>query len=113
MPDIPETRDYIYAATVYVVPLLVGGGTRLKILESTAMSKAVVATTLGAEGFVNPGQAMILADAPVDFAAACIRLVEQADERENLGKRASTFAKTYDWDALLPPLLAHLSTTIS
>ena len=108
MPDIPETRDYIYAATVYVVPLLVGGGTRLKILESTAMSKAVVATTLGAEGFVNPDQAMLLADTPCDFAAACIRLVEQADEREKWGKRASAFAKTYDWAALLPPLLAHL-----
>jgi len=105
---VPETRSYIYAATVYVVPLLVGGGTRLKILESTAMSKAVVATTLGAEGFLHPDEAMILADTPGDFADACIRLTKDAEERKKWGARASVFAKAYNWDALIPPLLAHL-----
>jgi glycosyltransferase involved in cell wall biosynthesis len=108
---VPETRQYICAAAVYVVPLLVGGGTRLKILESTAMSKAVVATTLGAEGFENPDQAMVLADTPADFAAACIRLAKDAEERKKWGARASTFAKAYDWDVLLPPLLAHLEAS--
>lgn len=105
---VPETRNYIQAATVYVVPLLVGGGTRLKILESTAMSKAVVATTLGAEGFIHPDEAMILADTPGDFAAACILLAKDAEERKKWGACASVFAKGYDWDALTPPLLALL-----
>ena len=107
---VPETRNYIYSAAVYVVPLLVGGGTRLKILESTAMSKAVVATTLGAEGFMHPDQAMVLADSPADFAAACIQLATNAVERKKWGTRASAFAKTYDWAALIPPLLARLDS---
>ncbi|TFG69200.1 MAG: glycosyltransferase [Anaerolineales bacterium] len=105
---VPETRSYIYAAMVYVVPLLIGGGTRLKILESTAMSKAVVSTTLGAEGFVHPDKAMILADTPGDFAAACILLAQDAEERRKWGERASIFARGYDWEALTPPLLAQL-----
>jgi hypothetical protein len=92
-----------------VVPLLVGGGTRLKILESTAMSKAVVATTLGAEGFKDPDHAMILADTPQAFASACIRLAVDARERQLWGARASKFAQLYDWDVLLPPLLARIS----
>ncbi len=105
---VPETRSYIHAAMVYVVPLLVGGGTRLKILESTAMSKAVVSTTLGAEGFVHPDKAMLLADTPEDFAAACILLVRNAEERRKWGARASIFARGYDWEALMPPLLTLL-----
>ncbi|MDF1513019.1 MAG: glycosyltransferase [Anaerolineae bacterium] len=107
---VPETRDYIHAAAVYVVPLLVGGGTRLKILESTAMAKAVVATSLGAEGFTRPEQAMILADTPDTFASACIRLAKDVQEREAWGSRASVFARSYDWANLMPVLMDRLDT---
>jgi glycosyltransferase involved in cell wall biosynthesis len=106
---VPDTRPYIRAATVYVVPLLVGGGTRLKILESTAMSKAIVATSLGAEGFVAPERAMVLADEPEGFAEACIALARDAEARAQWGARAHAFAEGYDWDTLLPPLLARLA----
>jgi glycosyltransferase involved in cell wall biosynthesis len=106
---VPETRSYIHSAVVYVVPLLVGGGTRLKILESTAMSKAVVATTLGAEGFTHPEKAMVLADTPGEFAAACIRLAKDSGERQKWAERASVFAQSYDWEALIPPLLSRLN----
>lgn len=58
---VPDTR-YLRAATVYVVPLQVGGGTRFKILEAGAMGRAIVSTTLGAEGFPNVEQAVTLAD---------------------------------------------------
>ncbi len=107
--SLPDTRPHIRAATVYVVPLLVGGGTRLKLLESTAMGKAVVATSLAAEGFIEPERAMILADTPTVFAEACIRLARDPDACAAWGARAHTYAEAYDWSRLLPPLLARLA----
>ncbi len=107
---VPETQPYIRAAAVYVVPLLVGGGTRLKLLESTAMSKAIVATRLAAEGFIEPEAAMVLADTPTAFAEACIALAGDPAAREAWGHRAQAFAEGYDWDVLLPALLAKLTT---
>lgn len=106
--SVPDTRPYINAATVYIVPLLVGGGTRLKLLEATSIGKAIVSTTLGAEGFVRPETAMQLADDPAAFAEACVRLAGDAATRAQLEARARTYAHAYDWDVLLPPLLARL-----
>ena len=106
---VPDTKPYIRAATVFIVPLLVGGGTRLKILESTALGKTDVSTTLGAEGFHDPAQALTLADTPADFAAACIRLAEDQAARDAIASRARAFAAAYDWAKLLPPLLDRLS----
>ena len=109
--SVPDTRPYIKGALVYVVPLLVGGGTRLKLLESTAMGKAIVSTTLGAEGFERPEDVMALADDPVAFAAACVYLARNTPARSQLGKRAQAFAENYDWSALLPPLLEKIAST--
>jgi glycosyltransferase involved in cell wall biosynthesis len=106
--SVPDTRPYIRAAAVYVVPLQVGGGTRLKLLESSAMGKAIVSTTLGAEGFDRPDRAMLLADSPEAFADACIDLAQHPQAREIWEQRAQAFAQRYDWDALLPTLLRHL-----
>jgi glycosyltransferase involved in cell wall biosynthesis len=106
---VPDTRPYIQAAAVYVVPLLVGGGTRLKLLESTAMGQAVVSTTLGAEGFPDAAETLLLADDPATFAAACIRLAEDSAARSEYTQQARAFAARYDWDHLLPPLLARLA----
>ncbi len=106
---VPDTRPYIRAATVYVVPLLVGGGTRLKILEASAMGQAIVSTSLGAEGFPTASEALILADEPESFARACLELSRYPVIREQWGKRASTFVMAYDWDTLLPPLLRCLT----
>ena len=110
--SVPDTRPYINAATVYVVPLLVGGGTRLKLLEATSMGKAIVSTTLGAEGFVHPEEAMQLADDPAAFAEACVHLACDAVARAQLESRARAYAHAYDWDVLLPPLLARLEGEI-
>ncbi len=107
--DVPDTKPYIRAATVFIVPLLVGGGTRLKILESTALGRAVVSTTLGAEGFHDPAQALTLADTPEDFAAACVHLATDEAARTAQAHRARRFASAYDWEKLLPPLLARLT----
>jgi len=107
--SVPETQPYIRAAAVYVVPLLVGGGTRLKLLESTAMGKAIVATRLAAEGFAAPERAMVLADTPSEFADACVRLAQDEGERAAWGGRAQAYAGAYDWDKLLPALLSRLA----
>ncbi len=105
---VPDTRPYINAATVYVVPLWVGGGTRLKILEAAALGRAIVSTSLGAEGFPGAGGALVLADDPAAFAAACIRLAQNPAARVALAERARAFVAAYDWDTLLPTLVEKL-----
>jgi polysaccharide biosynthesis protein PslH len=108
--SVPDTRPYINAATVYVVPLRVGGGTRFKVLEAAAMRKPIVSTTLGAEGFPEAADALVLADEPLAFADACVRLVEDAVIRQQAGQGAFDFVGAYDWDALIPPLSECLTT---
>ncbi|MBC7233093.1 MAG: glycosyltransferase [Chloroflexi bacterium] len=103
---VEDVRPYIAAAAVYVVPLLTGGGTRLKVLEAMAMGKAVVSTTLGCEGIhVAPGQDVILADDPAAFAAQVLALLQDKARREQLGRAARTFVERYfDWDTVAAPL---------
>ncbi|HXE81186.1 MAG TPA: glycosyltransferase [Vicinamibacterales bacterium] len=98
---VPDVRPHIAAAQVYVVPLRVGGGTRLKIFEAMAMGKAIVSTSIGAEGLpVRAGEHLYLADAPEDFAAAVVRLLEDVNERRRLGACARALVvERYDWAA--------------
>ena len=86
---VPDMRPYISAATVVVVPLRVGGGTRIKILEASAAAKAVVATRVGAEGLdLEQGREIILADAPNEFGAAIVELLRDPQRRRILGAAA-------------------------
>ena len=73
------------------------------------MSKAIVATRLAAEGFEGPGQAMVLADSATAFTDACITLARDPLARTAWGRRARVFADKYNWDVLLPALLARLT----
>ncbi len=85
-----------------IVPLRIGGGTRLKILESLALGTPVVATSKGAEGLdLVPGRDLLIADEPADFAAAVLRLLQDAALRETLsfnGRRA--VEAKYDWQTI-------------
>ncbi|MGD1993987.1 MAG: glycosyltransferase [Anaerolineae bacterium] len=103
---VKAVQPYIAGATVYVAPLRMGGGTRLKLLEAMALQRAVVATNLGAEGFpVTSGRELILADAPEAFAAAVVNLVQDPDRRAELGRSARRFVcQGYDWRVLIPRL---------
>jgi glycosyltransferase involved in cell wall biosynthesis len=103
---VDDVRPYLAGAGVYVAPLRVGGGTRLKLLEAMAMSKAIVSTTVGAEGFpVVDGQELLLADEPEEFAAAVLDLLDNPVQRAKLGGRGQAFAQAnYGWDALIPQL---------
>jgi len=81
---------------VVVVPLLVGSGTRIKIFEAMAMEKAVVSTTLGAEGLkVNPDEHIFLADSPGEFAKAVHRLLGSPDMRRRMGTAARRLVRQH------------------
>ena len=86
---VPDMRVEIAKATVCVVPLRIGSGTRLKILEAAAMGKAIVSTRLGAEGlsFVNTKE-IVLADDPEVFATETARLLTDRRRREEIGGAA-------------------------
>ncbi len=86
---VPDIRTVIAKAAVCVVPLRIGSGTRLKILEGAAMGKPVVSTRIGAEGleFVD-GQEILLADQPSTFARAVADLLADAPRRRAMGLAA-------------------------
>lgn len=83
---VDDVRDFAATAAVYIVPLRIGGGTRLKIFEALAMGKAVVSTTIGAEGLpLEHGTHFLRADEPQTFADAVIRLLADPEQRDRLG----------------------------
>lgn len=86
---VPDMRPYLKAATVVVVPLRVGGGTRIKILESAATGKAVVSTEIGAEGLeFRQNKEILLANQPGEFAQSVINLLEDPIRRTEMGQAA-------------------------
>ncbi len=100
--QVEDVRPYIAKAQVYVIPLLVGGGTRLKALEASAMKKPIVSTSVGCEGInLREGDSALFADTPEQFSEAVIRLFKDEDYRCRLAERAySLVSKAYDWQAI-------------
>jgi len=98
---VEDVRPYMRDAAAYIVPLRIGGGTRLKIFEAMAMGKAVVSTTVGAEGLpVVPGTHLMVADEPRTFARAIVRLMRDTARRRELEVAARAFvAEHYDWSS--------------
>ena len=105
-----DTRPFIQAAAVYVIPMRIGGGTRFKALEAMASASAIVSTTLGVEGIpVENGREMLIADAPTDFAAATLRLIADARLGRTLGKELGSNGRRfvearYAWSSIVPRL---------
>jgi len=99
---VDDIRPYIAKASVYVVPLRIGGGTRLKIFEAMAMGKATVSTTIGAEGLpVTDGKEILIADSPESFARAVVSLLRQPELRRQLGSSARQLVEqNYGWSAV-------------
>jgi len=97
---VPDVRPYMAKSTLYIAPIRIGGGTRLKIYEAMAMGKVVVTTSVGAEGLpVEKEKHLIIADDPEKFACGVIRLLENEEEREKIGARAKDFVqKNFGWD---------------
>jgi sugar transferase (PEP-CTERM/EpsH1 system associated) len=99
---VDDVRPYVRDAAVYVVPLRIGGGTRLKIFEAMAMAKAVVSTHVGAEGLpVTDGEHVCLADEPQAFASAVVRLLRDLNRRRQLEAAARALVlERHDWSAV-------------
>jgi sugar transferase (PEP-CTERM/EpsH1 system associated) len=99
---VDDVRPHVAAGSVYIVPLRVGGGTRLKIFEAMSMAKAVVSTTIGAEGLpVTSGRNIMIADAPADFADAVVQLIRDGDTRRRIEQEARRLVVDhYDWSAV-------------
>ncbi len=86
---VDDVRPHVAKGDVYVVPLRIGGGTRLKIFEAMSMAKAVVSTTVGAEGLpVTPGRDVMIADEPAQFAQAVVHLIRDQDARRRIESAA-------------------------
>lgn len=100
--DVPDMRPYIARASVVVVPLRMGSGTRLKVLEGLAMAKAMVSTNVGCEGIaVRDGDQLLIEDEPTRFAAAVVRLMADADERSRLGAAGRALVESqYSWSSI-------------
>jgi len=111
---VDDIRPYVARGSVCVVPLLVGGGTRIKIFEAMAMGKAVVSTTIGAEGLpVTSGENILLADQPAEFAQHITRLLRDRAERSTLGSAARQLVESkYSWRSVASVLGEVLSHTV-
>jgi glycosyltransferase involved in cell wall biosynthesis len=103
---VEDVRPHITRAAVIIVPLRLGGGTRLKILEAMAMGKAIVSTSLGAEGLeVVPERDLLIADTPEAFASQIARLLDDSALAARLGAAARRLvAANYGWRASIDRL---------
>jgi glycosyltransferase involved in cell wall biosynthesis len=113
---VEDLRPHLASAAALVVPLRLGGGTRLKIVEGMAMGKAIVSTALGAEGLdVTHGEDILIADEPAAFADAVVRLLGEPALAAELGTAARRLAvDRYAWSsaaATLESLYRNLPAT--
>jgi polysaccharide biosynthesis protein PslH len=111
---LPDVRPAIAQSWASIVPLRLGAGTRLKILEAMALGTPVVSTRKGAEGLeVTPGEDILIADTPTQFADAVLRLLGDAALRERLAaKGRALVAGRYNWDVIGQQMQQWLSQVI-
>jgi sugar transferase (PEP-CTERM/EpsH1 system associated) len=96
---VEDIRPFVARGAACIVPLRIGGGTRLKIFEAMAMSKAVISTSVGAEGLpVRSGENILLADTPNNFAESVISLLRNPNQRQRVGTAARALVQaSYSW----------------
>lgn len=96
---VEDIRPFLSQAAVCVVPLRIGGGTRLKIFEAMSMEKAIVSTTIGAEGLpVRPEEHLLIADEPAEFAKSTLALLRDVERRRSMGISARELVvRNYSW----------------
>ncbi len=98
---VPSVINHLREAAVVVVPLRIGGGTRLKIYEAMAAGKAVVSTSVGAEGLdVHHNHDIVLADTPRTFTDSIVRLLLDSPLRKRYERSAAELAAKYGWEAV-------------
>lgn len=96
---VEDVRPYLAKSAVCIVPLRIGGGTRLKIFEAMSMAKAIVSTSIGAEGLpVENGKHLLVADDPESFAQSTLQLLSIASQRAQIGYAARRLVEeNYSW----------------
>lgn len=111
---VESVRPHLGATACSVIPIRVGGGTRIKILESWALGRAVVTTTLGCEGLdVKDGVNALVRDDPEEFAAAVAQVLDDADLRNRLGREGrATVEARYTWTQVGASIREHYSNLI-
>ena len=112
---VDDIRPYLAQSAVCIVPLRIGSGTRLKIFEAMGMGKAIVSTTIGAEGLpVRHGAELLLADSPEDFAQSIVTLLGDAAARRRLGSAARELVETkYSWGSVAREFASALENVVS
>ena len=96
---VEDVRPFIADSAVYVIPLRIGGGTRIKAYEAMAMGKAMVSTSIGVEGLpVEHGKNVILADTPDAFSSEVVGLLLNNEKRKKIEMAAREFVQAkYSW----------------
>ena len=109
--EVVDTRPYLCGAAVYVVPMRIGGGVRLKVLEAMSLALPIVSTTLGVEGIdALPAQCWVRADTPQSMAQAISDMLLQ----HGLTTASRDFVVAhYDWQVIIPRLLSLLDAVVS
>lgn len=104
---VPEVTPFLHAATVYIVPMRMGSGTRLKLLQAMAAGQAVVSTPTGAQGLdITDGVELRLADTADTFAQAVVALLQDPIRRQQLGDAGAAYVmQNFDWSMIAPKLL--------
>jgi glycosyltransferase involved in cell wall biosynthesis len=110
---VEEIDPWIAKSSALVVPLLIGGGTRIKIIEAWAKGLPVVSTSIGCEGLGGrDGDTILVADRPIEFADACLSLLNEPEKRQKIAVSAYKWSKNiFDWETVLariPNLLGNL-----
>jgi len=91
---VDDVRPYMGRNCIYIIPLRIGGGTRIKVYEAMAMGKAIVSTSVGTEGLpVAHEENVVIADTPTDFAQSVIKLIRDKTAREKIEKSARCFVE--------------------
>ena len=99
---VPDIRPFLWGSSVSIVPLRIGGGTRLKVYEAMAAGIPVVSTTIGAEGLTTcPPENIRIADTPESFAGECLELLADSAERERVSAAALQMVSSqFSWEAV-------------
>ncbi|MGI9146796.1 MAG: glycosyltransferase family 4 protein [Chloroflexota bacterium] len=107
---VPDTRSYLGGAGVVVIPLRMGSGTRLKVLEGLAMGCPLVSTSVGCEGIaVTDGEHLLVADGPADFARSVLRVLDDERLASELGQSGRALVEArYSWPSVLRELEAFM-----
>ncbi|NJD22504.1 MAG: glycosyltransferase [Melioribacter sp.] len=112
---VEDVRPYVWRSSLYVVPLRMGGGTRLKVLEALAMKKPVVTTSIGCEGInVVDGESVLIEDDPKEFAMRTIELLNDLAMRKILSSNGYDLIRsTYDWEIISAKMDESYQTILS